>query len=97
MKYQITGGKKLAGTVPISGNKNAVFPCVAAALLTEEEVVLENISNLKDTEVLIKILKKLGVNAEKTGTLLRARSPNLKIIFPELVPHRNFGSCIQRY
>ncbi len=70
MRYIIKGGKKLAGSVRISGNKNSVFPCVAAALLTEEEVILENISDLKDTEVLIKILRKLGVSVKKEGTTL---------------------------
>ena len=95
MKYQITGGKKLAGTVPISGNKNAVFPCVAAALLTEEEVVLENISNLKDTEVLIKILKKLGVNAEKTGTLLKIKTPQIRhITLPQELMTKLRGSIV---
>lgn len=61
MKYIIEGGKRLVGKIEISGNKNSVFPCVAAALLTSEEVVLENISKLRDTESLLQILKKLGV------------------------------------
>ncbi len=67
MKYIINGGKRLQGSIKISGNKNAVFPCVAAALLTDEEVILENVSNLKDTEVLMQILKKLGVKVKREG------------------------------
>ncbi len=78
MKYQITGGKTLKGRIRVSGNKNSVFPCVAAALLTEEEVTLENISDLKDTEVLIKILKKLGVSAEKSGSILTIKAQNIR-------------------
>lgn len=71
MQYIIEGGKKLQGEVRISGNKNSVFPCIAAALLTNEEVILENISKLKDVEVLIEILKKLGVSVSaKEGTLV---------------------------
>lgn len=78
MKYQITGGKILKGKIFVSGNKNSVFPCVAAALLTEEEVILENISDLKDTEVLIKILKKLGISAEKSGSTLIIKAQNIR-------------------
>ena len=77
MKYQITGGRILKGKIKVSGNKNSVFPCVAAALLTQEEVILENISDLKDTEVLIKILKKLGVSAEKSPKWSKRRSSRL--------------------
>lgn len=65
MKYIINGGHRLEGTVRVSGNKNSVFPCIGAALLTDEEVILENVSDLKDTEVLIQILKKLGVTVER--------------------------------
>lgn len=77
MKYIINGGNKLKGIVRISGNKNSVFPCVGAALLTQDEVVLENISSLKDTEVLIQILHKLGVKAEKTRSTLKITASSI--------------------
>lgn len=70
MKYVINGGHQLKGTVCVSGNKNAVFPCIAAALLTEEEVILDNIPDLKDTAVLIEILKRLGVRVEKNNATI---------------------------
>lgn len=78
MQYKIVGGKKLSGKINISGNKNSVFPCVSAALLTDQEVILENISTLKDTEVLIKILKKLGVSVKKEGDILTIRAESIK-------------------
>jgi len=65
VKYIINGGLKLSGKVSVSGNKNSIFPCIGAALLTGEEVVLENVSDLADVAVLIKILKKLGVSVKK--------------------------------
>jgi UDP-N-acetylglucosamine 1-carboxyvinyltransferase len=43
MKYVIKGGGRLSGEIPIYGNKNSILPCLAAALLTEEEVILENV------------------------------------------------------
>ena len=78
MKYQVTGGKVLSGKIKVSGNKNSVFPCVAAALLTDEEVILENISDLKDTEVLIQILERLGVLVKKSGSTLTIKAQNLR-------------------
>lgn len=78
MKYIIKGGKKLQGSVTISGNKNSVFPCVAASLLTSEEVILENVSNLKDTQVLIQILKKIGVEVEKNDSTVRIKAVDIK-------------------
>lgn len=78
MKYLITGGKKLTGRVRISGNKNSIFPCVAAALLTEEEVVLENISSITDTDVLLQILKKLGIGYQRTGSSLKIKADSIK-------------------
>ncbi len=78
MKYIIEGGKKLIGEIKISGNKNSVFPCVAAALLTCEEVVLENVSKLADTAVLVQILKKLGVNAVFDKNTLTIKAQEIK-------------------
>lgn len=81
MKYIINGGKRLSGIIPISGNKNSLFPCVAAALLCQKQVIIENVPNIKDTEVLVEILKDIGVevqrqdkkliiNAKKIGSVL---------------------------
>ncbi len=70
IKYIIEGGKKLSGEIRISGNKNSVFPCVAAALLTNEEVILENVSDLRDTKVLTEILKKIGVSVNRKNDTL---------------------------
>ncbi len=77
MKYIINGGKRLQGSIVVSGNKNSVFPCVAAALLTKEEVILENVSDLKDTEVLLQILKKLGVTIERNQSTLKILANNI--------------------
>jgi len=78
MKYVINGGHKLEGKIRISGNKNSVFPCIGAALLTNEEVILENVSELKDTEVLIQILKKLGVAVERNQSTIRIKALEIR-------------------
>lgn len=78
MRYIINGGRKLQGSVKVSGNKNSVFPCIGAALLTNEEVILENISDLKDTEVLIQILKKLGVVVKRNQSRIIIRASEIR-------------------
>ena len=64
-EYHIEGGIPIKGTVRASGNKNAALPCIAAALLTEEPVVLRNIPQIADTGVMFEILTSLGANVEQ--------------------------------
>jgi UDP-N-acetylglucosamine 1-carboxyvinyltransferase len=59
-KFVINGGKKLEGEIRVSGAKNAVFPLLAAALLTKEECEFENVPEITDKNVMVDILKDLG-------------------------------------
>src|SRR5450432_2163026 len=63
-KFVIRGGNPLLGTVRISGAKNAALPCMAAALLTEEPVILENIPQVRDIETTRKLLAAMGAEVE---------------------------------
>ncbi len=63
-KFVIRGGNPLLGTVRISGAKNAALPAMAAALLTEEPVVLENIPQVHDIETTRKLLTAMGAEVE---------------------------------
>ncbi|MCI5522567.1 MAG: UDP-N-acetylglucosamine 1-carboxyvinyltransferase [Spirochaetia bacterium] len=67
-EYLIEGGFPIKGTVKASGNKNAALPCIAAALLTDEEIVLKNIPEIEDTAVMLSILESLGVSVKKTDS-----------------------------
>ncbi|MFY9265291.1 MAG: UDP-N-acetylglucosamine 1-carboxyvinyltransferase [Solirubrobacterales bacterium] len=66
-KLVIEGGQPLSGTVVPAGNKNAALPCIAAALLTEDEVVLENVPRIRDVDAMVSLLENLGVTAEWRG------------------------------
>lgn len=66
--YVITGGKPLAGTISISGNKNAALPCLAATLLTDERIVLRNIPAIEDVKIMLELLKSLGSSVEYIDT-----------------------------
>src|SRR5476649_1885537 len=63
-KLVIRGGNPLLGTVRISGAKNAALPCMAAALLTDEPVILENIPQVRDIETTRRLLAAMGAEVE---------------------------------
>jgi UDP-N-acetylglucosamine 1-carboxyvinyltransferase len=63
-KFVIRGGNPLLGTVRVSGAKNAALPAMAAALLTDETVVLENIPDVRDIETTRKLLVAMGAEVE---------------------------------
>ncbi|HEV8525893.1 MAG TPA: UDP-N-acetylglucosamine 1-carboxyvinyltransferase [Terriglobales bacterium] len=63
-KFVIRGGNPLVGTVHISGAKNAALPCMAAALLTDEPVILENIPDVRDIQTTRKLLTAMGAEVE---------------------------------
>jgi UDP-N-acetylglucosamine 1-carboxyvinyltransferase len=65
-KLVIEGGKKLSGSVEVSGAKNACLPILAATLLTEEKCKIANVPDLKDTLTMIKILEGMGRRLKKT-------------------------------
>jgi UDP-N-acetylglucosamine 1-carboxyvinyltransferase len=59
-KFVIRGGNPLVGTIRVSGAKNSALPCMAAAILTEEDVTLENIPQVRDIETERKLLASMG-------------------------------------
>ena len=65
-KLRITGGKLLSGTVSISGAKNAALPELCAALLTADAVTLENVPRLQDVVTMLKLIRNMGVAAERS-------------------------------
>ena len=64
--YSIHGGKRLEGTVTISGAKNAAVAIIPAAILAGEPCVLENLPNIADVESLRDILSELGAKVDMT-------------------------------
>ncbi|MDO8619094.1 MAG: UDP-N-acetylglucosamine 1-carboxyvinyltransferase [Candidatus Daviesbacteria bacterium] len=94
MKYIIEGGKKLNGQITVSGNKNSVFPCIAAALLTDQEVVLENIPKISDTDVLVEILENIGVNVQRSNTTITIKATKLSHVLPKELMIKLRGSIV---
>ncbi|PIT75964.1 UDP-N-acetylglucosamine 1-carboxyvinyltransferase [Limnohabitans sp. JirII-31] len=64
-KLLIRGGRTLNGEVLISGAKNAALPELCAALLTDQVVVLGNVPQLQDVATMLKLIRNMGVTAER--------------------------------
>jgi UDP-N-acetylglucosamine 1-carboxyvinyltransferase len=87
-KLRITGGRPLSGEVRVSGAKNAALPILAAALLTERPLVLENLPHLMDVRTMAKLLATMGVEVgtQADGRLeLRAKDIREPVAAYELV------------
>lgn len=85
-KFIVEGGKPIRGTIEPVGNKNAALPMLAACLLTDEPVRLQNVPDIEDVRVMLSILDELGVEIshDETGLTLTARESNPSQPSPEL-------------
>ena len=59
-KLVIVGGKKLNGTINISGSKNATLPILAASILNKEKIIIQNIPLVQDVKTMVDLLSLLG-------------------------------------
>lgn len=66
-KLEVIGGTRLSGEATISGAKNAALPILAASLLAEEPVVLENIPSLNDVTTTVRLLRRIGLDIDFNG------------------------------
>lgn len=67
VQYVVEGGRTLHGSIRPSGNKNAALPIVAAALLSENPVHLENVPHIRDIETLMELIRSVGATVEWTA------------------------------
>jgi UDP-N-acetylglucosamine 1-carboxyvinyltransferase len=86
-KFIIEGGVSLNGEVTPAGNKNAALPLLAAALLTDEPIILRNIPQIQDILVMRQLVESLGVQIEDldaTSWRVTARDLRLADLNPDL-------------
>src|SRR6056300_100076 len=81
-KIRIVGGTPLIGSIQISGSKNASLPIMIASILTDQELILDNLPNLSDITRLELILKNLGAVIER-GKNLQTSNNQKYIIAPK--------------
>ena len=59
-RLEIIGGRRLSGTISISGSKNATLPILASTILTNGKVTIENVPVVKDVETMVSLLSTIG-------------------------------------
>lgn len=77
-KFIIQGGRKLSGTYTPAGNKNAVLPMLAACVLTDKPVTLENVPDIEDVRSMLELLNQLGVAVKQKRHAVTLCAANLR-------------------
>src|ERR1700737_2104967 len=67
VQFVVEGGRPLSGSIRPSGNKNAALPIVAAALISEKPVHLDNVPRIRDIETLVELIRSVGASMEGVG------------------------------
>ncbi len=76
-KFVIEGGHPLHGTIPTSGSKNSALPALAAALLTDEQVVLERIPRVRDIRTMERLLVDIGSDIAVSNERVVLNTPKI--------------------
>jgi len=80
--FKIIGGKSLKGEVTPQGAKNEALQILCAVLLTEDEIIIENIPDIKDVNLLINLLEGIGVDVKKINdTTYKFKSNNIDLTY----------------
>jgi len=77
-RFTIEGSAKLTGEVHISGAKNSALSIIAAAILTDKPVVLENVPDVMDVRTMIKLVEYLGSTVKFQRNTLKIRTPKIR-------------------
>jgi UDP-N-acetylglucosamine 1-carboxyvinyltransferase len=76
-KLIVTGGQKLRGDIVVEGSKNAVLPILAAAVLNNGKSIIKNCPRLRDVEIMLDILRKIGCKVEFEGNTVTIDSSTI--------------------
>ncbi len=87
-QYAIKGGNPLVGEVEIGGAKNAALPILAASLMTDETVYIDNLPDVRDVNILLGAMQEIGVMVKRDGrhkALLNAANINNLVVEDEYI------------
>ncbi|MCX7994665.1 MAG: UDP-N-acetylglucosamine 1-carboxyvinyltransferase [candidate division WOR-3 bacterium] len=79
-RFVIEGGKRLSGVVEISGAKNSALPIIAASILTDKRVIIENVPDVMDVHTMIQLVEYLGSVVKFKRNILEIYTPKIKRI-----------------
>ena len=95
-KLEVFGANKLKGQIKISGSKNASLPILAATLLANDKIFLNNLPNVKDIETMINLLRSLGskIKFDKQKLIIDNSKQHKKIASYSLVKTMRAGILV---
>src|SRR5436309_11288212 len=94
-KIVVYGGRKLSGTIKVSGSKNSALPIIAATLLTREPCILHRVPDLSDTHYMLQILTHLGAQVERASGTVTVTSDTIESVAPyDIVRKMRASVCV---
>ncbi len=94
-KILVHGGRKLSGSVTISGSKNSALPILAATLLTKDECVIHHVPDLSDVHYMLQILDHLGAQVERASGTVTIKAEKVTTEAPyEIVRKMRASVCV---
>ena len=94
--FKVKGGYKLSGDIHPQGAKNEALQVLCAVLLTSEEVIMENIPDIRDVNILINLLKDLNVKIEKkSASTYSFKSDNVNVDYLSSEDYKEKSSSIR--
>src|SRR5881296_278171 len=94
-KIRVHGGRRLSGSIKISGSKNSSLPILAATLLTREPCVVHGVPDLSDTNYMLQILAHLGAQVERASGTVTVTAEKVHCVAPyDVVRKMRASVCV---
>src|SRR5438876_9485474 len=94
-KILIHGGRRLSGSIKVSGSKNSSLPILAATLLTREPCVVHGVPDLSDTNYMLQILAHLGAQVERASGTVTVTAEKVHCVAPyDVVRKMRASVCV---
>ena len=94
-KILVHGGRRLSGSIKVSGSKNSSLPILAATLLTREPCVVHGVPDLSDTNYMLQILAHLGAQVERASGTVTVTAEKIHCVAPyDVVRKMRASVCV---
>ena len=94
-KILVHGGRRLSGSIKVSGSKNSSLPILAATLLTREPCVVHGVPDLSDTNYMLQILAHLGAQVERASGTVTVTAEKVHCVAPyDVVRKMRASVCV---
>ena len=92
-QYIIKGGIALHGDVEIGGAKNAALGILAAAIMTDDEVLIENLPDVRDVNVMLEAMSQIGVKVDRLTPHAVMQKDEMPLVAPTLLRRASPSAC----